>query len=149
MPYDDLRKGRFSTAGQVYFVTAVAKGRSPCFREFACGRLVVREMRSLDEEGLVRSLAWVLMPDHLHWLFELREAGDLAAVMKRFKARSARSINEFLMRRGTVWQRAYYDHALREEEDVREIARYIVVNPLRAGLVTSLGEYPFWDAVWL
>ena len=48
-----------------------------------------------------------------------------------------------------MWQAAFHDHALRKEENLHEIARYIVANPLRAGLVSSLAEYPHWDAVWL
>ena len=41
------------------------------------------------------------------------------------------------------------NHAVRVEEDVRQIARYIVANPLRAGLVRDLGEYSLWDCAWL
>ena len=43
----------------------------------------------------------------------------------------------------------HYDHVLRNDEDVRATARYIVADPLRAGLVDSIGDYPLWDAVWL
>jgi REP element-mobilizing transposase RayT len=46
-------------------------------------------------------------------------------------------------------QRAFYDHALRQDEDVQGVARYIVANPLRAGLVENIGDYPLWDAIWL
>lgn len=69
--------------------------------------------------------------------------------MKRFKARSARAVNGYLGRSGSLWQRAFHDRALRENEDVQATARYIVANPLRAGLVKHIGDYPFWDAVWL
>jgi putative transposase len=48
-----------------------------------------------------------------------------------------------------VWQRGFYDRAIRKEEDLLAVARYIVANPLRAGLVSQLSDYPFWDAVWL
>jgi hypothetical protein len=48
-----------------------------------------------------------------------------------------------------VWERAYHDHALRREEDVVGLARYIVANPIRAGLATRVCDYPFWNAVWL
>ena len=43
----------------------------------------------------------------------------------------------------------HYDHALRKDEDVKKIARYIIANPLRAGLVEKIEDYPYWDAVWL
>jgi hypothetical protein len=48
-----------------------------------------------------------------------------------------------------VWQTSFHDHALRREEDVLSVARFVVANPLRAGLVKSLRDYPHWDAVWL
>jgi REP element-mobilizing transposase RayT len=48
-----------------------------------------------------------------------------------------------------VWQNGFHDHALRQEEDLAEVARYIVANPLRAGLVERLGDYPHWHAIWL
>jgi putative transposase len=38
---------------------------------------------------------------------------------------------------------------LRNEESVIDAARYIIANPLRAGLVKRVGDYPLWDAVWL
>ena len=89
------------------------------------------------------------MPDHVHWLFQLGEAGTLSSVVKGFKARSAQRVNGYLDRQGALWQKGFYDHAVRKEEDIRGIARYIVANPLRAGLVENIGDYPLWDAIWL
>ena len=43
----------------------------------------------------------------------------------------------------------FYDRALREGEDPIRVARYMVGNPLRAGLVSSVEEYLHWDARWL
>jgi REP element-mobilizing transposase RayT len=106
-------------------------------------------MRVLHDAQELESLAWVLMPDHLHWLVQLGRTLGLPDVMRRLKARSTRAINRSLGRSGPIWQRAYYDHALRREEELRTVARYIVANPLRAGLVRRLGEYPLWDAKWL
>jgi REP element-mobilizing transposase RayT len=49
-------------------------------------------MRAADQAGMVHSLAWVVMPDHLHWLVELKQ-GSLAQLMCRVKSRSSRSVN--------------------------------------------------------
>ena len=106
-------------------------------------------MRALHDDEAVCSLAWVVMPDHVHWLFQLGEYMDLSAAIKRFKARSARRVNDYLHRQGALWQKSFYDHALRKDEDVQGVARYIVANPLRAGLVEHVGDYPLWDAIWL
>jgi putative transposase len=149
MSYERLRKGRWSGPGQVYLITTVTYGRHPYFADVMLGRRVVAEMRRVHEERLVDTVAWVLMPDHLHWLVQLGEGGELGTVMKLFKARSARAVNRALGRGGPLWQRAYHDHALRCEEDLRQAARYVVGNPLRARLVNHIGDYPLWDAVWL
>ena len=149
MSYNELAKGRFSSVNQIYFITTIANNRVPYFNSFFIARKVVYEMRYLHDEDFVRSIAWVLMPDHLHWIFQLGEKQDLPSVMKLFKGRSAKRVNEILNRRGSIWQSGYYDHALREHEDIQKISRYMVANPLRSGLVDKIGDYPLWDAFWL
>ncbi|QQQ50197.1 transposase [Pseudomonas syringae] len=143
-----LRKGRYSAVAQIYMVTSVTKGRVPVFAEMQLGRLLVQEMKRCEEQGLVRSMAWVVMPDHLHWLFELK-AGDLPSLMKQLKARSSIAVGKLCVRPHALWQSGYHDRAIRDEKDIAPIARYIVANPLRAGLVKKLGDYPLWDAIWV
>lgn len=143
-----LRVGRHSETGRIYLLTSVLYQRQHLFSDFAVGRLLVNELRALHEDGWVESLAWVLMPDHLHWLIALRNR-TLDEVMRRLKGRSGRAINRHLRRSGSVWQRGFHDRALRNEDDLKALARYVVANPLRAGLVKRLGDYPLWDAVWL
>ncbi|WP_077278676.1 REP-associated tyrosine transposase [Thioalkalivibrio denitrificans] len=149
MPYSCLRKGRVSVAGQVYLITTVTHRRHPVLADLRVARRVVREMRTLHDRGDVESLAWVLMPDHLHWLFGLGDGHCLADAVGRFKGRSGYMINQLLGRRGPVWQESFHDHALRRDEDLASVARYVVANPLRAGMVKRLGDYAHWDAVWL
>lgn len=144
-----LRKGRFSEPGRYYILTTVTHLRKPFFKNIWYGRIVVEEMRRLDRDGYVKSMAWVLMPDHLHWLVEIGQDSLLPKVMMYVKGRSAHRINKEIQHHGRIWNKGFHDHALRKEEDVQNIARYIVSNPLRAGLVQSIGEYPLWDAVWI
>ena len=146
----DLRKGRISEGGRVYLLTTVTRDRQPLFRNFRFGRIVVNSFRYHHEKGMVSSLAFVVMPDHVHWLAELKSDNGLERLMRSFKAYTSLMINRV---RGTagqpVWQAGYHDHALRREEDIRDVAGYVVANPLRAGLVERLEDYPLWDAVWL
>ncbi|MBW1798106.1 MAG: transposase, partial [Deltaproteobacteria bacterium] len=121
-----LRLGRWSEPGRLYLVTTVTNNRKRLFNDFFAGRLVVTEMRRLENDRLVNSLAWVLMPDHLHWLFGLLDRAALSRVIHLLKGRSAYHINKRLKRHGPLWQRAFYDHALRREEDIRQVARYII-----------------------
>jgi putative transposase len=143
-----LRKGRCSEIGRAYLLTSVIEKRRPLFLDWRVGRLLVAEMRTEVVSGRVESMAWVVMPDHLHWLVTLRQ-GNLDDLMRRVKSRSAIVINVALGESGRVWQKGYHDHALRADEDLPSVARYVVANPLRAGLVASVREYPLWDAIWL
>jgi len=143
-----LRTGRYSSHHQLYLLTTIVHCRSPLFADWRLGRLVVDQFRLAEAEGAAHSLAWVVMPDHFHWLIELRDS-SLSALMRRAKSRSAHSINHALGRQCQVWQKGFHDRALRSEEDIKGVARYVVANPLRAGLVKRIGDYPLWDAIWL
>ncbi len=144
----DLRKGRFSEADMPYLITTVTRDRRPLFNDWRIGRLLVAELRMATENRYVETLAWVVMPDHLHWLLA-PGSEPLDAVIRRIKSRSASAINRHMGATGPLWQKGYHDHALRKDEDVRTVARYIIANPLRAGIVSRIGDYPLWDAVWL
>ncbi|WP_028623464.1 REP-associated tyrosine transposase [Pseudomonas sp. Ant30-3] len=143
-----LRAGRYSQTGQIYLLTAVTRNREPLFTNWLTGRLLVRQFQQAQADDLVDSLAWVIMPDHFHWLVELKNS-TLPAVMLATKSRSARSINAHLGRTGSVWQKGFHDRAIRYEEDLLATARYVIANPIRAGLVSRVQDYPLWDAKWL
>ncbi|MHC8369079.1 REP-associated tyrosine transposase [Pseudomonas sp. ZT5P21] len=143
-----LRTGRHSESGRVYLLTAVTHERQPIFKDWRVGRLVVHEFRRTQEAGDTTSVAWVVMPDHIHWLVELQN-GDLPKLMRVTKSRSARLINQARGFSAPVWQKGYFDRALRREDDLKAMARYIIANPMRAGLVNRIGDYPLWDAIWL
>ena len=95
------------------------------------------------------TLAYVVMPDHLHWLFQLGTRASMSTVVGNAKSYSARLLIERRVIRSKIWQRGFYDRAIRREEDLVSIARYIVANPLRAGLVEQIGDYAHWDSVWM
>ena len=139
-----LRKGRFSETGRAYLVTTVTDGRVRLFDDWCVGRLVARVLACSP----VDTLAWVLMPNHLHWLLQLRDT-TLGQIVGEMKSRSARWVNAGLARKGKVWQKGSHDHAVRAEENLREMARYVIANPLWAGLGNKIGDYPLWDACWL
>ena len=143
-----LRQGRFSEPGRLYLLTTITRQRYPLFRNLWFARAVIRQLQLSDQQGDCRTLAWVLMPDHLHWLIELGPT-HLSKLMCTFKSRSSCALYRAGAARQHIWQPGLYDRALRKDEDVRVAARYIIANPIRAGLVRKAGEYPHWDCVWL
>jgi REP element-mobilizing transposase RayT len=146
----NLRKGRVSEPGRIYLVTTTTHNRQRFFDDFHLGWIVVGAMRHHDRAGSTDTLAYVVMPDHLHWLFSLGTGSSLDKVLHSMKSYSGKRIgNNSGAGQGPVWQSGYHDHALRKEEDLVHLARYVVANPVRAGLVERLGDYPLWDAKWI
>lgn len=143
-----LRRGRYDESNRIYLLTTNTFRRIPVFENLALGRLVVTQLRNAQQQGFANSLAWVVMPDHLHWLIELQQ-GSLADLMQRTKSLSTKAVNQSTGRKITLWQKGFHDRALRREEDLLKVARYVVANPLRAGLVAKLGDYPLWVAIWI
>lgn len=85
---------------------------------------------------------YCLMPDHLHVMFSgTCEESDTRQAMILFKAIHGKWLSE--RRLPWKWQRGFYDHRLRGDQDWRNHARYIALNPVRAGLAREMGEYPF------
>jgi putative transposase len=86
--------------------------------------------------------AYVFMPDHLHLLVEgLSEASDLKAFVKLAKQKSGHAFSG--ARGDRLWQPSYYDHALRDDESSLPVMWYVLMNPVRAGLVSQCEDYPF------
>lgn len=143
-----LLRGRVSQPGAYYTLTTVTHERQPVFSEPGLAHIVIAEIENCVRGGLATSIAWVVMPDHLHWLVELRD-GSLSRCVQAMKSRSARAINAARGAQGQVWQSGFYDHQVRADEDLISQARYIVANPLRRGLVQCIDDYPFWWCRWI
>jgi REP element-mobilizing transposase RayT len=145
-----LRRGRVSEAGRIYLVTAVAWNRAPIFGDYRTARRIARIVHAPTTWRRAECLAWVLMPDHWHGLVQLDDHADadLSKMVRKLKSLVTKALRDE-GRTSPVWQRAFHDRALRADEDVRAAARYIVANPVRAGLVRRVGDYPYWDAVWV
>ena len=142
----DFRKGRYSLNGGIYLVTFATKKRDLIFKDFNLARVIVR---CLNNSPYAETLAFVVMPNHVHWLIQLRSNKSISQTVQATKTICTKSINMRIGGKGTIWQSGFHDHAVRHEGAIREIARYIVANPIRAKLVKSVGKYPHWDAVWI
>jgi putative transposase len=148
VPYERLLAGRWSEPGRIFLATTRTFRSRPIFSDFDAAAALATELHSIQRTGQAQLLAWVVMPDHLHVLVQL-EGIELSSLMRRLKGRSSRAIGNLGHASPPVWQHGYHEHAVRCEENVRTLARYVCANPIRAGLVKSVRDYPFWDARWL
>lgn len=89
-------------------------------------------------------LCYTIMPNHVHQVFELlnREKliGDIMGAVKR---NSAKQANKFLKREGAFWQAESYDRLVRNEKELYFIIRYVLMNPVNAGLVEKWNDWEY------
>ena len=93
-------------------------------------------------------LATVVMPDHVHLLFQpLKKIENayysLEDILKPLKGVAAKKINTLLGRRGALWQAESYDRIIRNEKEWKEKYEYIKNNALKSELVGKVEDYPW------
>jgi putative transposase len=108
---------------------------------------VVDSLRFGEQQlNLYHLLAFCVMPNHVHAVIEPRS--PVAKITRSIKGFSARGINRILKRTGEpLWQDETYDHWIRDGEERNRIIRYVEQNPVAAGLVETLEQWP-WSSAW-
>ena len=123
-----------------YFVTACTPHRRPFFTIATVATVTIDQLRACSARQMFAVIAYCLMPDHAHLLVEGQaDDSDLQAFVHAWKLRS--SFHTRPQVGGPLWQRGYYEHTLRSDESTIDVARYVLANPVRAGLVAYPTEY--------
>ena len=124
----------------IFFVTICCSGRGTnqlCQAEIADALFESIEFRLVRGDWFVHLL--VLMPDHLHGLISFPRDRDMRKVVANWKEIVAKKT-------GICWQRDFFDHRLRNDENHLAKANYIRLNPVRAGLVAEPVNWPYiWE----
>jgi glycine C-acetyltransferase/8-amino-7-oxononanoate synthase len=159
-----LRKGRTSISRECYFITTCTEDRKPVFQNPMAARIVAEALCWLRDEGRIRLLGFVLMPDHVHVALALRSRQEsrsheglegcgsdipvatLAEVMKSLKGFTSRRLHQACGIEPPIWQDGYHDHLLRDRRDFENRLEYLHDNPRRLGLAKTAEEYPFSTA---
>ena len=137
-----LRLGRYSDEGLFYFLTTITKDRETFFLHPTPAKIVLDALKWLDQQGKITLVSAVVMPDHLHFIAQLKDT-TLSKLMHSLKSYTANEINKALRRKGPVWERQYYVRGIMNEESLMEVVRYCLENPVRKGLVDDFRKYPY------
>jgi putative transposase len=157
--------------GMTYLITTITYRRQRLFVDAACLQAAHEDIRFYAGKFGVASLAHVVMPDHVHWVIypssddferfarqEQEKSGKyagaperfyLSKIMEDYKRHTAFEVNRLRGIRGAqVWQDGFRDDGLRTPQSIRRAVQYVVMNPVKAGLVERLEDYPYlaWDA---
>ena len=130
---------RFKNANQIYFLTHVTYKRNPI--------LLINANLLFDAIKFVKSninfvlIAWVILPDHFHLIID-PESNDISEIVKNIKLKFSglyRSKNN--LKSGRIWQYRFWDHVIRNEDDLKQHLDYIHYNPVKHGLTAKPREY--------
>jgi REP element-mobilizing transposase RayT len=130
------------TGQQAYFVTACTLDRRNVFVQDEFCEICRDELFAQSNAFGFSTDAYVFMPDHVHWLCEAQDAAaSLTRFVSRFKQRTGFA---WAQRTGVkLWQKGYWERVLRMHDNPLSIARYILENPVRAGLVRDARDYRY------
>jgi REP element-mobilizing transposase RayT len=125
-----------------YFLTICTDTRQPYFKDQPAAAWMTTQISQFFEPRQFAVIAFCVMPDHVHLLLEgLADDADLPVVMHDWKQLTGYTWKQRTDRR--LWQQGFYDHVLREDDDVMCVVKYILNNPFRAGLVPEGASYAF------
>ena len=140
---------------KAYSLTMSTYRRTPWFRDAAVAEYCVCALTDAASQESFQVCAYCFMPDHVHLLVSADADANLIDFVKRFRQttgwwfRNRYLAGSLKASPTSLWQKSYYDHVVRYEEDLVQIARYILGNPVRAGLVETWEEHTFSGSfVW-
>ncbi|MGY6554384.1 MAG: REP-associated tyrosine transposase [Wenzhouxiangella sp.] len=144
------RYRRHFSFGNWVFLTLVTANRQPWLRDEVAKRMLMESFQSTKTHFGYRHLAHVVLDDHLHWMLIADGAASVSNLVSSLKL-------GVIQRRRTsglgwkgLWQPRFYDHILRDEDDLRRHLDYVHFNPVKHGYVTDPRVYP-WSSfhAWL
>jgi len=122
---------RYNLKNSFYFITIVTFNRD---------EIILTNPDLIWESWVLpEPLAWVLLPDHLHFLFEIADQ-NISDVIHNFKIRFSRKYRD-IYRSGRVWQNRFWDHIIRDNDDMKHHFDYIHYNPVKHDYVGRPGDW--------
>jgi putative transposase len=131
----------YCSSGTAFSITIRTADKEPIFASECYARPIFDAVFQAPFALRTDCHAACLVPDHIHMLLAPREY-DLVCALQHWKAWTTRHLH-VLGRLGGIWQRSFYDHALRPGEGLTACTLYIVNNPVRRGLVSHWADYPY------
>jgi REP element-mobilizing transposase RayT len=120
-------------------LTLAANGRRPVFEAARWTSACIRTLTQVAERRGALIFAYCFMPDHAHFVVQIAGDGSVVDFVKEFKQRTGYAFKRATGR--SLWQKSYYDHVLRRDDDLVAACRYVFANPVRAGLVARAEEF--------
>ncbi|MFV2030931.1 MAG: transposase [Gammaproteobacteria bacterium] len=135
------RKPRFNLPGVPQHVVQRGNNREPCFYAVDDYKRYLDDLHHAAFKNQVAIHAYVLMTNHVHLLATPGQAYGITHLMQDLGRKYVRYINHTYRRSGTLWEGRYKASLVDSEVYLLTCMRYIEMNPVRAGMVDSPGDY--------
>ena len=142
-----LHRVVYEYPNQLFSITIGTFKRRHFFKDSLIAGNIVSTLNSGPIAKQTDIFAYCVMPDHFHILISVNN-GNLIDIIGGWKRYSGSLLRKTGLK-GPFWQRGFYDHALRKDEDIVKTAEYMVMNPVRAGFVNQWREYSFSWHKWM
>ena len=141
--------------GAAYFFTVITNRRQALLTDLRCRTALRHTINKVRSEMPFDIVAWVLMPDHLHTIWQLPQNDeDYSLRWALIKQNVTRECAEWLPRQevsasrnkrgeGGLWQRRFWEHRIRDAHDLSRHLDYIHYNPVKHGYVAKVADWPY------
>ncbi len=143
---------RYYVPNSIVFITQVVEGRIPIFADNAHMALLLTIIRVAHDRYPFKMLGYIFLPDHFHLLIKLEPNITHSQIMHSIKPNFTKAYKQTLGVAGPMrfWQRRYWDHVIRDDEDFECHLHYIHYNPVKHGLVAkpedwAHSSYRYWQ----
>ncbi len=135
-----MRRGRSSEGGALYFVTICEKERNPRLANELVFKSINEVIMRCEKDNVLHCRSWIVMPDHIHLLFELGDSLSSGKCVSRIKTqiRKICGWNQF------AWERSFFDRQVREHDNILSLFLYIFLNPYRSKLIEHSKKWPYY-----
>lgn len=138
----------YRNPGVICSITVALCDRRPRFSNVGLAASAVGILRSQALATGIAVYGFCVMPDHVHLVLSPSVDCDLITFVAQYKNLLQREAWSQGVK-GRIWQRSFWDHFLRPEEQVESTVEYVLNNPVRRGMVSDWREYPFCGSLVL
>lgn len=137
-----LENEAYGAVGAICSVTVGVKARAKIFADYRVANAAVEVLKDRASRTGVPIYCYCIMPDHVHLVLEASPTCNIITFVAQFKNLAQRAAWRLGIQ-GAFWQKSFWDHFLRREEQVEIVVNYVLQNPVRSGIAKQWQDYSF------
>jgi putative transposase len=136
---------RYYQKGQIVFITQVVENRKPVLNQPELISLLFNSWHRIKDRRPFSMLAYIILPDHFHFLIQPSGESNFSQIMHSIKLSFTNKYKRQINAKTpfSFWQKRFWDHVIRNENDLENHIHYIHFNPVKHGYVTDPNQWKY------